>query len=89
MHVNHARVLQQRIVRVRIDADDIAGVRTGFAKPREVIAPGRSLGFVEESARDGITLLVESVLGTLVDHDCRAPIDTKSNDVVNSWHRLV
>jgi hypothetical protein len=68
MHVDHARVLLQRIVRARLDAHDIAGIGAGLAKLREVITQaGRLLG-VEKTACDDIAPLFKAALGAVVDH---------------------
>jgi hypothetical protein len=66
MHVDHAGVALQRIVRPRIDADHVAGIRAGLAGTSEVIArdPGR-LG-VEDSLRDDVALLLELPLRACV-----------------------
>jgi hypothetical protein len=68
MHVDHARILLQRIVRARLDADDIAGIGARLAKSHEVITQEGGLVGVEETARDCIALVLETASGTVVDH---------------------
>src|SRR5436190_20388149 len=84
MHVDHARILLQRIVRVRIDADDITGIAAGLSKTCEVIAPKRCFVGVEETTCNEVSLLVEAALCVLVDHDCRTAGWARSKDVVNA-----
>jgi hypothetical protein len=68
MHVDHARILLQRIVRARFDPDDVAWIGSRLAKPHEVITQEGGLGDVEETARDDVALLLEGAPRTVVDH---------------------
>ena len=74
MHVDHARILLQRIVRARLDPDDVAGIRARLAKSHEVITPEGGLVGVEETARDCIALLLEAACGTVADHPARRTV---------------
>jgi hypothetical protein len=68
MHVDHARVPLQRVVRERIDAHDVARIVARLAEPHEVIAQEPCLFGIEETACDEIAVPVEAALGGGVDH---------------------
>src|SRR5919197_5328636 len=62
VHVDHARIALQRVVRGRIDADDVSGIAPCLAESSEVVAPERRLLAAEEAARDEVAPLVEQLL---------------------------
>jgi hypothetical protein len=68
MHVDHARVPLQRVVRTRLDTHDVARIAARLAKPHEMITQESGLFGVEETVYDEIAVLVEAALGGGVDH---------------------
>ena len=60
MHVDHAWIPLQRIIRARLDADDIARIAPRSAKHHEVVSQEGGLFGAEETACDDIAVLVEA-----------------------------